>query len=498
MKHAPFFFEVFGETMRILVGFNMMKHHHRPLLTLHSVHGGQRYAPSASGLRQLLAKPPAQQPWVGLQRGQLRQRHQIVVLRGAVHAAATVVDGGDGCAEANVVAERAQDSRCVAVARHQLHSLDVIGELVDPLRIALVVGAPGEATKAVDRTLLTRPCGHVGMQRSRWTTQRFGEVAGIETSGICHGEANPCQCGANSGALAELGADAAADRDSGCAEAKLHRREQCVHAGEHGDIGRVGACLEGGAHGSNSGTECVGRSNHAQPLSVGARGTNDLGNAAPIVANQTIGCLHHIARTAIVHLKRMHARIGEQRLEIDEPRRIGTAIPIDGLVVVAHTKHAEVGSRQQPNQQHMRWREILKFVDQQESTRALGNATRLGVGKQQLERAIDLIVEIDGTFGLEHGAILRPERSEASDIAVVDCLNIGRATQAKTHHAERLNPCGNRVCIAFARKLNQSPDDATHIDLVDGSVVATLPSKRGAAVHNGQRDRVERAHAQPV
>ncbi|HRE02174.1 MAG TPA: hypothetical protein PLV68_12800, partial [Ilumatobacteraceae bacterium] len=220
--------------------------------------------------------------------------------------------------------------------------------------------------------------------------------------------------------------------------------------------------------------------------------------AATVVTHEPIGCFDHVARAAVVDLERMRGCRRKQLREVDQPGRIGPAVAVDRLVVVADAEHRQTRRRQQPHQQHVRGCEVLEFVDQQHAAGTLGGGPGIGVGEQNLQCRVHLLVEVDHPVAAQCGAILRPHLDQAVDFAVVTALDGHRVDQAQTDRAQRFDPHRDRVGVAFARKLHQPPDDAPHLEFVDGAHLLASWSKRRRAVDDRQRDRVEGANLQPA
>ena len=115
----------------------------------------------------------------------------------------------------------------------------------------------------------------------------------------------------------------------------------------------------------------------------------------------------------------MVGRAGEQAGEVEEERRVGTGVAVDDLVVVAHAEHVETGRGQQAEQQHVGRRQVLELVDEQVAAPGLGPPPPLTVAQEEVDGAVDLLVEVDGSgFGqpLAEGskAAARPGTSSRS------------------------------------------------------------------------------------
>ena len=184
----------------------------------------------------------------------------------------------------------------------------------------------------------------------------------------------------------ELGADGSGDRYARTCECDLHRSEQRVHACQHGDVARRGACGDRTAHGVDGDADrVVGARGDGHAVPVGMVRSDGLGDAPMVVPEQGVGRRDHVAGTAVVHVQGMVDGAGEEGGEVDEPAGVGAVVAVDGLVVVAHAEHRSVGAGQQADQQQVGRREVLELVDEQQTTTALRDRPGRRVGQQELE-----------------------------------------------------------------------------------------------------------------
>ena len=104
-------------------------------------------------------------------------------------------------------------------------------------------------------------------------------------------------------------------------------------------------------------------------------------------------------RAAVVDLERVVGGAGEQAGEVEEEAGIGAGVAVDDLVVVAHAEHVEPGRGQQAEQEHVGRREVLELVDEQVAAAGLRPPPAVAVAQQELDGAVDLLVEVDDARG---------------------------------------------------------------------------------------------------
>ena len=103
VKQTPFLLDVVGETVGELVGIDVVHHDVRPLEPLDPV--DRRHGDPCVGApdRQRLAQPGAERSGIVVQRRELAERSEVVVLCSAVHAPSVQVERGDAVGEADAV-----------------------------------------------------------------------------------------------------------------------------------------------------------------------------------------------------------------------------------------------------------------------------------------------------------------------------------------------------------------------------------------------------------
>ncbi len=185
----------------------------------------------------------------------------------------------------------------------------------------------------------------------------------------------------------------------------------------------------------------------------------------------------------------MVAGAGEQSLEADEKGGVGARVAVDDLVVVAHSEHVQLGRRQEPQQQHVRRRQVLKLVHQQVAAAGLGPAPERPVGQQQLQGPVDLLVEVDRPCLLE-GRPVRIEGGRQAGNVVAPLLHLFGIAQPEADLAQRLHVRADGIGVGpLAPDGHESLDEAPHLALVEQA--------RGAMAGLGQQpvpQRVQRAH----
>ena len=92
-------------------------------------------------------------------------------------------------------------------------------------------------------------------------------------------------------------------------------------------------------------------------------------------------------------------RTGEVAVVVDQVLRGGARVAVEDLVVVSHPEAVESRCVQQPDEQEVGRVEVLELVDQEIPARCLGVARAIGIGQQDLDGPIDLLVEVDGIGG---------------------------------------------------------------------------------------------------
>ena len=189
----------------------------------------------------------------------------------------------------------------------------------------------------------------------------------------------------------------------------------------------------------------------------------------------------------------MLAGTREERGEVDQPRRVGAVVAVDGLVVVADTEHGAAGRCEEPDEQEVRWREVLELVDQHDPARPLRGVASLGLGEQHEQRPVDLVVEVDDALPFQPGPVRRPHRGQAVDVAVVLLLGLVGVDQPETDETQGFDPRRHRIAVALLRERHEVADDPPDLGLVDRSPRPGLRRERRGAVDDRQGDRVERA-----
>ena len=168
----------------------------------------------------------------------------------------------------------------------------------------------------------------------------------------------------------------------------------------------------------------------------------------------------------VVDLERVVGRAGEQAGEVQEERRVGAGVAVDDLVVVAHAEHVEPGRGQQAEQQHVGRRQVLQLVDEQVAAPGLRLPPPLAVAQQELDGAVHLLVEVDGS-GCRQPPAVRIERGgQAGDVVPLG-LHLLRIAQPEAGQRQRLQVGTDGVGVEpAALGGHQLRDQPAHLALV--------------------------------
>jgi hypothetical protein len=300
-----------------------------------------------------------------VQARQLAKRQQVVTLGGTVHALTIGVERCHSAAQAYLVDQNRQQSRCVGPARQGLQPGDVAGELGDAGGVLLGRDPVGEADHTGDIALLADPFTNARMERPRRAAECLAEIGRRERRAAR--QSQPRHRSSYRRALEEVGSDATTDRDRSRRQGDLHRCQRGVDAGEHRNVARLAAGSDRALDRRQRGLHRIGigRGRPARrPRGGGGRCPDRLVDPSAIVAKQAVGGLDDAGGAAIVDLERMVTGAREPAFEVDQPCRVGTVVAVDRLVVVADAEHGAARRREQPDQQQMRRGEVLELVDQ--------------------------------------------------------------------------------------------------------------------------------------
>ena len=157
---------------------------------------------------------------------------------------------------------------------------------------------------------------------------------------------------------------------------------------------------------------------------------------------------------------------GEVLVVVDEELGVGAGVAVDHLVVVADAEHVVRGRGDEPQHEELRGREVLELVDEQVPALGLRGAAHVRLAQQHFDRAVDLLVVVDGAVGLQLLAVLVEHRAEPGDI-VASRLDELRVDEAEADLAERLEV--RRVHVGVGARLHghERLDAPAHLPLVD-------------------------------
>ena len=154
----------------------------------------------------------------------------------------------------------------------------------------------------------------------------------------------------------------------------------------------------------------------------------------------------------------MVAGAGEQAPEVDQEPRVGTGMAVDDLIVVAHPEDVQSREGEQAQQEDVGGGQVLQLVHQQMTMGHLRPAPQLRIAEEQLDRPVDLLVEVHRSSGEQLGPVGIEQLDQTGDIVAAG-LHVLRVHQAQPD-------------------LRQSLEVRTH-----GIGVGPMPADRGQALH---------------
>jgi len=147
---------------------------------------------------------------------------------------------------------------------------------------------------------------------------------------------------------------------------------------------------------------------------------------------------HDLRWAAVGDLQGGRSRAREQALVLQQEPGIGACVAVDGLVVVAHAEHVQSGRGQQPQQQQVRGRQVLELVHQQVPAALLPAGPQLGVGQQQPDGLVDLLVEVALVTLGQPGPVGLEDAGEAGHVVALGLHLLG-VPQGDAHVGQRLD-----------------------------------------------------------
>ncbi len=165
---------------------------------------------------------------------------------------------------------------------------------------------------------------------------------------------------------------------------------------------------------------------------------------------------------------------GEVAGEIDEELGSGPGVAVDDLVVVTHPEAVVPGSGQQTDQQQVGRGEVLELVDQQATAPGLGRPSGAGIGQEDLDGPVDLLVEVDrSAFG--QGAPV-PVEPFADPLGVGDLLlHDVRRGEPEPDGGEGADVRGDRVGVGLTPDLEDLLEEVAHPGLLEHAWPARGP-----------------------
>ena len=211
----------------------------------------------------------------------------------------------------------------------------------------------------------------------------------------------------------------------------MRSEQQRPHPGEHRDVVSLGSRRgQPFAHDFDERARAaVGRVDaDAQRGRVDLRirrGSDLLVDATDVVREQRTGSVDDRGGAPVIDLERVLPRAREVAAVVDEEPGVGAGVPVDDLIVVAHTEHVVAGRREQAQQQDVGGGQVLQLVDQQVAVLGLAVAAELSVAEQQLDGPVDLLVVVDHLSAAHLGPV-RIERRRQALGAVELGFDLGR------------------------------------------------------------------------
>ena len=216
--------------------------------------------------------------------------------------------------------------------------------------------------------------------------------------------------GADAGAAQGPGAEGGGARYAGLDARHLYRQQGGVDPGQDGDVagadtrplpagddlhGQGRQPVAGGGpdgHRPRTGQRALSLRGGVTPA---LRGTDRLLEAPVIVGEEVAGGVHQRRGTPVVDLERMVGGTGEVAREVDQELGRRPRIAVDDLVVVADPEAVEARRGEQPDHQQVGRGEVLELVDEHAPAPGLGRRSGVGIGQEDLDGPVDLLVEVD-------------------------------------------------------------------------------------------------------
>jgi hypothetical protein len=285
--------------------------------------------------------------------------------------------------------------------------------------------------------------------------------------------------------------------DGGFAQAHLGDEQAHIDPGQdrHG-IGPV--CLDEAAHGVHQPFAhrlLAGGVGH-QPGLGRRRGGDGLGNPAPVVGEEDRGGVDDRGGAAVVDLEGVLGGSGEVAAVVDQEVGGGAGIPVDDLVVVAHTEDVVAGGGQQPDQEEIGRGQVLELVDEQVPAPGLGPPPQAGIRQEGFQGAVDLLVVVDGAH-LAEGVAVAVEDVDESGHVVAGLFDLLGAPQAGPHLRQRLQVGGVDVLVGAGLDRGETVEQSPHLALRQQSgtptpgVTQDLVAEGVESAHVGGRSRAD-------
>ncbi len=473
MEDPPLFFPVVRQPVRHQALGRAEHDDPIPLPPLDLVDG--REGDTASGV---LAAQDAEEPVlegrrVRVQIGHLEEAFQIVEMRSG--RASRAVEQRHRRAEPDFIADGLQKlPRRRAFRREPAQSLEVGGEVLQFGGHLRIVDPGRRPPDVADRPAVLQPFGDPPRHPATGAAIDLDEIIAGQTTGGDR-DAEVSESRAHAEPAEHLVAHPRIDRHVRFGQRHVRREEQRVRAGEHRDRRRCRTrftkpAADGIDGGFRSRIDVVKVDHQRGRVRVrGGAGSDLLRHAHIVVGEQCAGGLGDRRRATIIDLQRMLARARKILPEVDQESRVRAGVPVDDLVVVADTEDIRLRTGGQPDEQHVRGREILELIDQEMAVKFLDAAPEVAVPHERLDRAVDLFVEVDRVTSPQFLAVGFEGAGQARN--VVDLiLDFFRMTKPEPDERKPVEVGGERIRIdPLLPNGHQTSDDIPDLALVEQS-----------------------------
>ena len=196
---------------------------------------------------------------------------------------------------------------------------------------------------------------------------------------------------------------------------------------------------------------------------VGAtvRRVDVLVDAACVVGEHVTGRTDDGGRAPVVDRQGMGHGAREVTGIVDEEFGRCAGVSVDDLIVVAHPEAVVGRSGQQPDEEEVCRVEVLELVHQEEAALGLRHRPCRRIGQQDLDRPVDLLVEVDGARVREGGAVAVETLGDARRVGdgLFDQMRCG---EAEPDGRQGLEIRGDRIGVGLPTDLNEALHQVAH------------------------------------